>query len=157
MRSPDRLAGIALAAVLAASPAIALTQVPGPIEIGPSWGSADSAGHTATLYTTVVNHGVLTDRLTGGSCYGFGQVTLSGLDASTQGDNPDTRGVLIGPGATATLKPDAARFVLSNADANAANALAPGDLVSCTLDFVHSGQRLVIFRLGAPESATTEP
>jgi copper(I)-binding protein len=156
MRSPDRLAATLIAA-LAATPALAITQVPGPIEIGPSWGRADTADHTATLFTTLVNHGVLADRLTGGTCFGFGGVTLSGLDRTTQGDNQDAKGVLLAPGATATLGPDAAHLALSDADANTAQALADGDLVSCTLDFVHSGQRLVVFRIGAPEPATLEP
>ena len=156
MRSPDRLAAT-LFACLAATPALAITQVPGPIEIGPSWGRVDAANHAASLYTTMVNHGVLTDRLTGGTCFGFGGVTLSDLDQATQGGDPDAKGVLLAPGATATLKPDAAHLDLSNADANTSNALADGALVSCTLDFVHSGQRLVVFRIGAPEPATAEP
>ncbi len=155
MRSSDPIAVVlAVLLVSAAAPsARALSQVPGPIEIGPSWGTVDPASHAASLYTTIINRGVLTDRLTGGTCSGFGDATLAVLDAATQGNSPDEKGVLIPPGGTAKLEPAAAHLALSNAD----RASGPGALVSCTLDFVHSGQRIVIFRMGQPGPAIQEP
>ncbi len=154
MRSSDRIGALLAASLLlAAAPAWALSQVPGPIEIGPSWGAADTASHAASLYTTIINRGVLADRLVGGHCAGFGDVSLAGLEPATQGDSADEKGVLIPAGATARLSPDAAHLALANAD----RASAPGALISCTLNFVHSGQRLVIFRIGGAGPAVQEP
>ena len=153
MRSSDQRPALwaFAAAVLAAGPALALSQVPGPIEIGPSWGRVDSNG--ATLYTTIINRGVLADRLTGGTCSGFGEAALAGLDPSTQGTLADEKGVFIPPGKTVGLDPSGARLALSAAR----HAVEDGALIPCTLDFVHSGQRIVVFRVGQPESAATEP
>ncbi len=151
MRS-SRPAGWALLLTLPTAPAHALSQVPGPIEIGPSWGQLEP-DHSASLYTTIVNHGVLADRLTGGACSGFGNATLAGLDQATQGDAAQEKGVLVGPGATARLQPHFAHLALADAD----RATDPGALISCTLSFVHSGQRIVIFRMAAPGPATPEP
>ena len=155
MRSRDiaRLAGLLCAGSIAASsPADALSQVPGPIEIGPSWAKLDGDG-SASLYTTIVNHGVLADRLRGAACSGFGDAALTGLDGATQGSGPDEQGVLIEPGATARLAPSDAHLQLSHTG----QAAAPGALIGCTLTFVHTGQRLVIFRVGPPGPASTAP
>ena len=139
--------GICLAA---ASPAWAIAQVPGPIEIGPSWGRSAPAGGKAR-YPTIINHGGRAARLTGGRCAGFGDATLAGLDAATQGGSEDDRGLLIGPGSTAILSPNGAHLALGSASRTGTT------LISCTLSFVQSGQRLVIFRLGKPGTAVLEP
>ena len=153
MRSSDVRAVLwALPALLiACGPAYAISQVPGPIDIGPSWGQTSGSG--TSLYTTIVNRGVLADRLARARCSGFGDVTLTGLDRSDQGDNPDQRGVLIPPGATVDLASNGPHFALTDAR----QPVASGALIPCTLDFVHSGQRIVVFRLGQPGTPVAEP
>jgi copper(I)-binding protein len=157
MRSFDRpiLSVLLVAtALLARTPgAHAIAQVPGPIEIGPSWGRIDPQGGLDALYTTIVNHGVLADRLSGGSCPGYGNVSLTGLDPATQGDAAQEKGLLLAPGATATLAPNGPHIALGDDHHKAAQ----GALISCTLSFVHSGQRLVVFRIGDPDPAVQEP
>ena len=150
-RSSRAIAAVAAAA--AALPLLALTQVPGPIRIGPSWGQSDENDHSASLYTTVINRGVLADRLAGGACPGFGQVSLVGLDAATQGSRPQDRGVFLAPGASATLSANGPHLTIANAQ----RSVADGSLIACTLDFVHSGQRIVVFAIGPEPGRTDEP
>ena len=147
-----RAALLALTGMAAVSPAWGVAQVPGPIEIGPSWGQPSADG-SVSLYTTIVNHGVLSDRLRAGECSGFGDAALTGLDPATQGNAADEKGILLGPGATAVLEPGGAHLIHTNAT----RAREAGTLVSCTLTFVHSGQRLVVFSMGRPGPAVTEP
>lgn len=153
MRSARSRVARAVLAIVAGIPLAALTQVPGPLRIGPSWGTLDGANHSASLFTTVINRGVLFDRLAGGSCPGYGDASLAGLDPATQGNRPQDRGLGLPPGTTAQLSPNGPHMVLANAPAS----LAAGALVPCTLDFVHSGQRIVIFTIGAAPPRTDEP
>ena len=153
MRSSDRLSRWALPILLmTGGPAAAITQVPGPIEIGPSWGKVEGNGRI-DLYTRIANQGVLADRLVGGSCSGFGSTSLAGLNPQTQANQPDEKGVFIPPGRTVTLTPDGPYLAVTDAQ----DPVKDGALVPCTLDFVHSGQRIVIFRIGPPEPAVDEP
>ncbi len=139
------------ALLLVCGPAFAIPQVSGPIDIGPSWGQTDGAG--TSLYTTIVNRGVLGDRLARGHCSGFGDASLTGLDSASQGANPDEQGVFIPPGATVRLAPSGPHQALTDAR----HAIPPGARIVCTLDFVHSGQRIVVFRVGQPGMAVNEP
>ena len=138
---------------LAAFPLLGLSQVAGPIEIGPSWGSAASDGRSASLFTTVINHGVLADRLAGVSCPGYGTVSETGIDPATEGTAPTDRGVLIPRGGRAVLDPSGAHVALSDLP----RPIADGALVPCTLHFVRTGERVVVFTIGAPGAATDEP
>ena len=136
-----------------AIPLLALTQVPGPIRIGPSWAQGDENDHSAALYTTIINRGVLADRLSGGACPGFGNLALVGVDPATEGNRPQDQGVLLAPGATATLAPAGPHFTLTDAT----RPMSAGQLIPCALSFVHSGQRIVVFSIGAPGPRTLEP
>ena len=138
---------------VAAFPLMALNQVAGPIEIGPSWGRAAADGRSAALFTTVVNHGVLPDRLTRVSCPGFGTVSEAGVDPATEGPGPNDRGVLVPRGGRAVLTPDGAHVALDRLP----QPIADGALIPCTLHFVRTGERVVVFTIGAPGIATDEP
>lgn len=137
----------------AALPLMGLAQVPGPIEIGPSWGRAGQDGQSAALFTTVINHGVLADRIAGLSCPGYGRVAAEGVDPATEGARPQDRGVLVPQGGRAVLGPDGARITLSDLP----RPVRDGSLVPCTLHFVRTGERVVVFTIGAPGLAVTEP
>lgn len=143
----------AVGPVLASIPLMALTQVPGPIVIGPSWGSLGDDGRSGALYTTIVNRGVLPDRLAGIACPGYGDVSEADLPPSTQGARPQDKGVLIPRGGKAVLGPEGAHIALSNIR----TPLHDGALVPCTLSFVRSGERLVVFTIGQPGPAVDEP
>ncbi len=138
---------------LAALPLMGLAQVAGPIEIGPSWGRAGPDGQSAALFTTVINHGVLADRLSGVTCPGYGQVAEEGVDPATEGPAPQDKGVLVPQGGRAVLGPNGARITLTNLSRPVAN----GSLVPCTLHFVRSGERVIVFTIGAPGIAVNEP
>lgn len=142
-----------LLVVAAAFPLMAISQVPGPIEVGPSWGSVGSDGRSASLFTTISNHGVLADRLAGIDCPGWGRVATEGLDPATQGDRPQDKGVLVPQGGRAVLAPGGAHVTL----ADAPRPIGNGTLVACTLHFIRSGERLVVFTIGAPGPAVVEP
>lgn len=137
----------------AALPLLGLAQVAGPIEIGPSWGRAGTDGRSAALFTTVINHGVLPDRLAGVSCPGYGPVAEEGVDPATEGPRPQDHGVLVPQGGRAVLGPDGARITLSDVP----RPVADGALVPCTLHFVRTGERVVVFTIGAPGIAVNEP
>ncbi len=134
-------------------PSHALTQVPGPIRIGPSWAQGNENDRSAGLYTTIINRGVLPDRLSGGACPGYGHVALVGVDPSTEGSRPQDKGVFLPPGSTETLRPSGPHFALTDAT----RPMSTGQLIPCALSFVHSGQRLVVFAVGAAEPQTFEP
>ena len=142
-----------LALLAGVIPLLALTQVPGPIRIGPSWATADPNNRSAGLYTTIINRGVLADRLSGGACPGFGHLALVGVARATEGDRPQDQGVLLAPGATATLAPSGPHFSLTDTT----RPLPNGQLIPCSLSFVHSGQRIVVFAIGGPGPQTFEP
>ncbi len=149
-----RYAGRSAVLLGLAVPLLALDQVPGPIRIGPSWGQGDQNNHSAGLYTTLINRGVLADRLAGGACPGYGRVSLVGIDPATEkGDRPQDRGVFLPPGGTERLTPNGPHLALTDAT----RSVADGQLIPCALSFVHSGQRLVIFAIGAPGPQTFEP
>ena len=134
-------------------PSYGLTQVPGPIRIGPSWAQGDQNDHSARLYTTIVNRGVLADRLSGGACPGFGNLALVGVDPATEGNRPQDQGVFLPPGSTEKLAPSGPHFALTDAT----RPMSDGQLIPCSLSFVHSGQRIVVFAIGAPTPRTFEP
>ncbi len=130
----------------------ALTQVSGPVQIEASVADGDDADHSATLSTTITNHGGLPDRLINVACPGVGTVALLNGQTRTEGDTQrnglDLPGS-VGGSATAV----AARFGLSHAT----QPLAAGALIPCALYFQHAGQRIVVFALGAHEPAANEP
>ena len=139
--------------IAAALPLMGLAQVAGPIEIGPSWGRAGADGQSAALFTTVVNHGVLADRLAGVTCPGYGNVAEEGVDPATEGSRPQDRGVLVPQGGRAVLGPEGARIALSDLP----RPVRDGSLVPCTLHFVRTGERVVVFTIGAPGIPVNEP
>ena len=130
-----------------------VAQVAGPIEIGPSWGRAGDDGRSAALFTTMINHGVLPDRLAGVSCPGYGDVTEAGIDPATEGPRPQDKGVLVPRGGRAVLSPNGAHIALSDLP----RPVHDGALVPCALHFVRSGERVVVFTIGAPGPAINEP
>ncbi len=136
-----------------ALPLMAVAQVAGPIEIGPSWGRAGSDGRSAALFTTLINHGVLPDRLAGVSCPGYGAVAETGIDPATEGARPQDKGLLVPKGGRAVMGPDGAHIALSDLP----RPVHDGSLVPCALHFVRSGERVVVFTIGASGPATHEP
>lgn len=142
-----------LAALVAAPWLLALSQVPGPIDVGPSWAAADDRAHSGSLYVRLANRGVLTDRLTAAHCPAFGHVELAGLDPATQGDKGAEQGVLLAPGSIVTLDAGGPHFV----GTDATRPLQAGGLISCTLSFVRSGERIVVFGIGPEGRVTDEP
>lgn len=139
--------------IAAAVPLMGLAQVAGPIEIGPSWGQAGANGQSAALFTTVINHGVLPDRLAGVTCPGYGQVAEQGVDPATEGPRSQDKGVLVPQGGRAVLGPYGARITLSDLP----RPVHDGSLVPCTLHFVRTGERVIVFTIGAPGIAVNEP
>ncbi len=105
------------------------------------------------LYTTVVNFGVLPDRLSGGRCPGYGDLSLTDLSPATQGDRPQDKGLLVPAGATASLGPQGAHLTL----AAGSRPVDDGTIISCVVRFVHSGERIVVFTLGPAAPSTSEP
>ena len=130
-----------------------LAQVAGPIEIGPSWGTAGPDGRSAALFTTMVNHGVLPDRLAAVSCPSYGTVSETGIDPATEGPGPNDHGVLVPRGGRAVMASDGPHLALSNLQ----RPIHDGALVPCTLHFVRTGERVIVFTIGAPGLATSEP
>ncbi len=130
-----------------------LAQVAGPIEIGPSWGTAGPNGQSASLFTTLINHGVLPDRLAGVSCPGYGTVSETGVNPATEGPGPNDHGVLVPRGGRTAMAPDGPHLAL----ADLPHPIHDGALVPCTLRFVRTGERVIVFTIGAPGPATSEP
>ena len=148
---------IAMAASLLALPVAghALTQVAGPVQIGPSTGEGNDADHSATLTTTIANQGNLPDRLVNVACPGIGTVAL--LDGQVQpvapGSGVQRNGLDLPVSLDGHITPVQAQFRLSQAT----QPMIAGSLVSCALYFQHAGQRIVVFSLGTHEPAADEP
>ena len=130
----------------------ALTQVSGPVQIGPSSGDGDPQNHSATLSTTVVNQGQLPDRLINVGCPGYGEANL--LNGHVQPVGDVERNGLDLPGTVqGRATPVLVRIGLGHATA----PMPAGTLLPCELFFEHAGQRIVVFTLGAHETETLEP
>ncbi|MCQ8277269.1 hypothetical protein NFI95_02240 [Acetobacteraceae bacterium KSS8] len=171
MSFPDRsrlllglLAGGALSIVSGAALA---SEVAGPIEIGPSWASADPARSTATLFTMLQNQGDLPDRLIRAECPASGHVALlnGSMHSNVMAPNPSQaqqgaqahngqNGLDLPPaGASGSGTPVKASFSLSDAK----QPLTDGAHLPCALWFAHAGERVVVFTVGAEPQATKEP
>ena len=156
-RSLPLAAALVLAAPLVASPVAghAMTQVAGPVQIGPSTADGDAQNRSATLATTLLNQGGLPDRLVNVACPGVGTVALTDghVQPISPGSTEQRNGLdlpgAVGGNATAVQ----ARFALTDAS----QPMTQGALVPCALYFEHAGQRIVIFSLGVHETATNEP
>lgn len=146
-----------LSAALLALPVAghALTQVAGPVQIGPSSGDGNDADHSAALSTTITNQGGLPDRLVNVACPGFGTVGLVNgqVRPVAPGSGVPRNGLDLPPSLDGQITPVQARFSLSHAT----QPMVAGTLVSCALYFQHAGQRIVVFSLGTHEPASNEP
>jgi copper(I)-binding protein len=162
------LAPMLAVAALAGAPASALAvgQVAGPVEIGPSWAQAQPAQSTAVLSTVLVNHGGLADRLIRVECPASGHVALRNgtLHQQVMAPNPaqaqdgqqrygDQNGLDLPPAVIGGPHPVTAIFDLNQAT----QPLTEGALVPCALYFAHDGQRIVIFTVGLTPKPTQEP
>lgn len=172
MSFPDRsrilsvlLAGGALSLVSGA--ALASGEVAGPIEIGPSWATADAGHSAATLFTMLQNQGDLPDRLIRAECPASGHVALlngtvhanvmapNASQAQQGAQEHDGQNGLDLPalGASGPVAPIKASFSLTDAR----QPLTPGSHLPCALWFAHGGERVVVFTVGAEPQATKEP
>lgn len=146
--------------------ALAEGEVAGPIEVGPSWGTADAAHSSATLQTVLVNHGDLADRVIRAECPASGQVALTnatqhrdvmGPNAAQEREGAAQRGAQNGldlpPALDGKPQPVTASFALTQAK----QPLTDGVHVPCALYFARNGERIVLFTLGAQPQATAEP
>ena len=133
----------------------ALTQVPGPLQIGPSIADGNAQTHSASLATTLTNQGDVADRLINVACPGTGTVGLTNghVQPVGPGSSVQRNGLDIPAAALGRPTPVQARFDLTDATL----PMLPGTLVSCVLWFQHAGQRIVIFPLGVHEGPTNEP
>ena len=138
-----------LAAPMAAE---ALTQVSGPVQIGPSSGDGNAQNRSATLSTIVVNQGQLPDRLINVGCPGFGDANL--LNGHVQPVGNVERNGLDLPG---TIDGRATPVLVQIGLGHATAPMLAGTLVPCALYFEHAGQRIVVFTLGTREAQTLEP
>ena len=143
-----------LAGLLLAVPACAdaLTQVSGPVMIGPSRGDGDPQNHSATLTTIIANQGRLPDRLVNVVCPSAGTAHLLNGRVQPVG-NVDRDGLDIPGSVDGKADPVTVQIGLSQAT----EPVVSGALVPCSLYFEHAGQRIVVFTLGAHEQATPEP
>lgn len=152
--------------LLGAAPARAAVQVPGPMQVGPSWAQADPAHASALLSTIIVNHGALADRLIRVECPASGQVALRNASLHDDIATPTpsqqheaealTRtqnGLDLPPALHGRFHPVTALIDLTRAT----QPLADGALVPCTITFAHSGEQIVIFSVGEQPNPTTEP
>ena len=148
------------------APARAAVQVPGPMQVGPSWAQADPARASALLSTIIVNHGALADRLIRVECPASGQVALRNASLHDDIATPTpsqqheaealTRtqnGLDLPPALHGRFHPVTALIDLTRAT----QPLADGALVPCTITFAHSGEQIVIFSVGEQPNPTTEP
>lgn len=149
---PILMAGSLLALPVAGH---ALTQVSGPVQIGPSSGDGNDADHGAALSTTITNQGSLPDRLINVACPGIGTVALTNGHVQPVGPGSDVRrnGLDLPALLNGHITPVQARFTLSQAT----QPMIAGSLIPCALYFQHAGQRIVVFSLGTHESAADEP
>ncbi len=163
--------GVGLVALLCglswiAVPARAAVQVPGPMQVGPSWAQADATRATALLSTVIVNHGTLADRLIRVECPASGHVALRNAtlhddiatptpsqqheaEATTRSQN----GLDLPPALHGQLHPVTALIDLTQAT----QPLSDGALVPCTVTFAHSGEQILIFTVGEQPTPTSEP
>jgi copper(I)-binding protein len=130
----------------------ALTQASGPVQIGPSSGDGDVQNHSAALSTTVINYGGLPDRLINVACPGTGTASLANGHVQPVG-NAQRNGLDVPGSGSGKTVPVQVQISLTNA----AQPMAAGALVPCSLYFEHAGQRIVVFTLGVHETATDEP
>ena len=133
----------------------ALTQVSGPVQIGPSSGDGDDANHAAALSTTLTNQGGLPDRLVNVACPGIGTVALMNGQVQPIAPGSDVRrnGLDLPAAVDGRLTPVRAQFRISQAT----QPMTAGALIPCALYFQHAGQRIVVFSLGVHETTTDEP
>jgi hypothetical protein len=166
-------AAVLLVALAGAGPARALSQVSGPVQIGPSWGQGDPARSAALLSTRIINLGGSPDRLIRVDCPMIGQVALrngtlhrdiqeptlaqqQAVQARQQNpavSHPPQNGLDLPPSLHGKSVPVTAQFDLTSATA----PVTDGALVPCSLYFSHAGQRIVIFTIGETPSPTDEP
>ncbi|NPD68088.1 hypothetical protein HN018_12005 [Lichenicola cladoniae] len=151
----------------------AVSQVSGPVQIGPSWGQGDPAHSAAMLNTRIINLGGSPDRLIRVECPAIGRValrngtlhgdiqapTLSQQQAAqARQQDPDTshtpqNGLDLPPSLHGKSQPVMAQFDLTSAT----QPMTDGALVPCSLYFAHAGQRIVIFTVGENPAPTDEP
>ncbi|MCQ8240460.1 hypothetical protein [Rhizosaccharibacter radicis] len=169
------LAGMLAGTGLLAAPmaARALSQVAGPVQVGPSAATGDENRHSARMSTLITNFGGLPDRLINLSCPNADSVTLLNgslhdrtmsptLDQQAaarqeEAANPDhTR--QNGLDIPAALRGRPATPVTAQiALAGARVPVTDGALVPCSLFFAHAGQRVVVFEMGTSADQTLEP
>ncbi len=160
------LAVLACLLLGAATPARAAVQVPGPMQVGPSWAQADPAHASALLSTIIVNHGTLVDRLIRVECPASGQVALRNASLHDDIATPTPsqqheaeavtstqNGLDLPPALHGRFHPVTALIDLTRAT----QPLTDGALVPCTITFAHSGEQIVIFSVGEQPNPTTEP
>ena len=136
----------------------ALSQVAGPVQIGPSSADGNDPNHSATLSTTLTNRGGLADRLVNVACPGTGKVVLANgrvepVDPNHSGGTVQRNGLELPGTLDGPATPVEARFNLTDAT----GPMLPGSLIPCALYFLHAGQRVVVFSLGVHEQAVDEP
>ena len=147
-------------------PARAAVQVPGPMQVGPSWAQADAAHATALLSTVIVNHGALPDRLIRVECPASGHVALrngtlhddiatptASQQAEAEATTRTQNGLDTPPALHGQPHPVTALIDLTQAT----QPLTDGALVPCTVTFAHSGEQVVIFTVGEQPTPTDEP
>ncbi len=162
---------VGLAALLcglfgASVPARATVQVPGPMQVGPSWAQADAAHAAALLSTVIVNYGTLGDRLIRVECPASGHVALRNgtLHGDVATPTPSQQreaaavtrtqnGLDLPPALHGQMHPVTALIDLTQAT----QPLADGALLPCTVTFAHSGEQIVIFTVGEQPTPTSEP
>jgi hypothetical protein len=182
MRSPDPsrrrprgLRFLLAAAALAtpAVPALALSQVSGPVLIGPSTAKGDPQRHAAQLSTNILNLGGTPDRLINVACSNVGSATLldGSLHDQTMVPTNDQRAAARqeeqqnpnhvrqnGLDIPAAVGGGGGHPVVAQiAVADARIPVTNGALLPCSLFFAHAGQRIVVFEMGAQETPTAEP
>ena len=157
--------GITARLALLATPLLALpvaghaiTQVAGPVQIGPSSADGNEQNRSATLSTTITNQGGLPDRLVNVACPGIGNVALVNgqvqpVDPGAPGGTVQRNGLELPGALDRPAMPVQAQFNLTDAT----QPMRPGSLIPCALYFLHAGQRIVIFSLGTHGSVTDEP
>ncbi|MGI4747222.1 MAG: hypothetical protein ACRYGI_09210 [Janthinobacterium lividum] len=166
-------AAVLLLALGGVGPAWAVSQVSGPVQIGPSWGQGDPAHSSALLDTRIINLGGAPDRLIRVECPAIGQVALrngtlhrdvqeptlsqqQAVQARQQDPNAShapQNGLDLPASLHGRSDPVTAQFDLTSAT----QPMTDGALVPCSLYFAHAGQRIVIFTIGEVPSPTDEP
>lgn len=166
-------ASVLLMALAGVGPARAISQVSGPVQIGPSWGQGDPAHSSALLNTRIINLGGTPDRLIRVECPAIGRVALrngtlhrdiqeptlsqqQAVQARQQNpevSHPPQNGLDLPASLHGKSEPITAQFDLTAAT----GPVTDGALVPCSLYFAHAGQRIVIFTIGETPSPTDEP